>query len=113
MKLNGHNAIDAAKGGYSNATELADYLVSKGIPFREAHSIVGRVVLYAISKQKALEDLTVAEYKEFSEVVGDDVYPILQLDSILAKRDIIGGVAPRQSAIEIENLKKVLATREG
>lgn len=113
IKLNEQNAIDAAKGGYSNATELADYLVSKGIPFREAHSIVGRVVLYAISKQKALEDLTVAEYKEFSEVVGDDVYPILQLDSILAKRDIIGGVAPRQSAIEIENLKKVLATREG
>ena len=68
---------------------------------------------FAKIKQKALEDLTVAEYKEFSEVVGDDVYPILQLDSILAKRDIIGGVAPRQSAIEIENLKKVLATREG
>lgn len=111
IKLNEKNALDAAKGGYSNATELADYLVSKGIPFREAHSIVGRVVLYAISKDKALEDLSVAEFKEYSDVVGDDVYPILQLDSILAKRNIKGGVAPAQTAIEIENLEKLLSSR--
>lgn len=113
IKLNEKNAKDAAKGGYSNATELADYLVSKGIPFREAHSIVGRVVLYAISKEKALEDLSVAEFKEYSQVIEDDVYPILQLESILAKRNIKGGVAPAQTAIEIEKLKKILATREG
>ena len=110
---NEKNALDAAKGGYSNATELADYLVSKGIPFREAHSIVGRVVLYAISKEKALEDLSVAEFKEYSPVIEDDVYPILQLESILAKRNIKGGVAPAQTAIEIEKLKQILATREG
>lgn len=113
IKLNEKNSKDAAKGGYSNATELADYLVSKGIPFREAHSIVGRVVLYAISKEKALEDLSVAEFKEYSQVIEDDVYPILQLESILAKRNIKGGVAPAQTAIEIEKLKQILATREG
>ena len=113
IKLNEKNAKDAAKGGYSDATELADYLVSKGIPFREAHSIVGRVVLYAISKEKALEDLSVAEFKEYSQVIEDDVYPILQLESILAKRNIKGGVAPAQTAIEIEKLKQILATREG
>lgn len=113
IKLNEKNAKDAAKGGYSNATELADYLVSKGIPFREAHSIVGRVVLYAISKEKALEDLSVAEFKEYSQVIEDDVYQILQLESILAKRNIKGGVAPAQTAIEIEKLKQILATREG
>ena len=84
IKLNEQNAIDAAKGGYSNATELADYLVGKGIPFREAHSIVGRIVLYAISKQKALEDMDVSEYKEFSDVISDDVYPVLQLENIQA-----------------------------
>ena len=105
------HAIDAAKGGYSNATELADYLVGKGIPFREAHSIVGRIVLFAISKQKALEDLSVEEYKEFSDVISDDVYPSLQLENILNKRNIIGGVAPAQTKIEIENLKKLLAER--
>ena len=113
IKLNEKNAKDAAKGGYSNATELADYLVSKGIPFREAHSIVGRVVLYAISKEKALEDLSVAEFKEYSQVIEDDVYPILRLESLLAKRNIKGGVAPAQTAIEIEKLKQILATREG
>ncbi|SKA57290.1 argininosuccinate lyase / amino-acid N-acetyltransferase [Succinivibrio dextrinosolvens DSM 3072] len=111
IKLNKQNAIDAAKGGYSNATELADYLVSKNVPFREAHSIVGRIVLYAISKDKALEDLSVAEFKEYSEVISDDVYPCLQLENILAKRDIIGGVAPAQSAQEIKRMKEYLENR--
>ncbi|MGN0903220.1 MAG: argininosuccinate lyase [Succinivibrio sp.] len=112
IKLNAENAEAAAKGGYSNATELADYLVSKGIPFREAHSIVGRVVLYAISKQKALEDLSVQEFKEYSDVIGDDVYSVLQLDSILAKRNIKGGVAPAQTVKEIEYLENLLKDRE-
>jgi argininosuccinate lyase len=111
IKLNKQNAIDAAKGGYSNATELADYLVSKNVPFREAHSIVGRIVLYAISKEKALEDLSVAEFKEYSDVISDDVYPCLQLENILAKRDIIGGVAPSQSAVEIKRMKEYLENR--
>ena len=111
IKLNKQNAIDAAKGGYSNATELADYLVSKNVPFREAHSIVGRIVLYAISKDKALEDLSVAEFKEYSEVISDDVYPCLQLENILAKRDIIGGVAPAQSALEIKRMKEYFENR--
>lgn len=111
IKLNEQNAIDAAKGGYSNATELADYLVGKGIPFREAHSIVGRIVLYAISKQKALEDMDVSEYKEFSDVISDDVYPVLQLENILAKRNIKGGVAPAQTKIELDILTKQLSER--
>lgn len=111
IKLNKQNAVDAAKGGYSNATELADYLVSKNVPFREAHSIVGRIVLYAISMDKALEDLSVAEFKEYSEVISDDVYPCLQLENILAKRDIIGGVAPSQSALEIKRMKEYLENR--
>ena len=111
IKLNEQNAIDAAKGGYSNATELADYLVGKGIPFREAHSIVGRIVLYAISKQKALEDMDVSEYKEFSDVISDDVYPVLQLENILEKRNIKGGVAPAQTKIELEILTKQLSER--
>ncbi len=111
IKLNKQNAIDAAKGGYSNATELADYLVSKNVPFREAHSIVGRIVLYAISKDKALEDLSVAEFKKYSDVISDDVYPCLQLENILAKRDIIGGVAPAQSALEIKRMKEYLENR--
>lgn len=99
--------VKAAKGGYSNATELADYLVSKGIPFREAHHIVGETVVYAIKESKALEDLSVEEFKKFSSVVDHDVYPILQIDSILSKRCAKGGVSLDQikSAIDFMNLE--------
>ncbi len=108
IKLNLPKIEAAAKGGYSNATELADYLVSKGVPFREAHDIVGQVVLYAIDQNKALEELSVEEFKRFKDVIAEDVYPILSLDSILAKRDVLGGVAVNQTKAEIEALKQQL-----
>ena len=108
IKLNKPKIEAAAKGGYSNATELADYLVSKGVPFREAHDIVGQVVLYAIEQNKALEELSVEEFKRFKDVIADDVYPILSLESILAKRDVLGGVAVNQTKAEIEALKQQL-----
>lgn len=109
IKLNKEKITAAAKGGYSNATELADYLVSKGVPFREAHSVVGQVVLYAIEQKKPLEELSVAEFQRFNAVIGDDVYPILSLESILAKRNVLGGVAVEQTKAEIEALKQHLA----
>ena len=109
IKLNKDRILAAARGGYSNATELADYLVSKGVPFREAHDIVGQVVLYAIDQGKALEELDIAQYQKFSSAIGDDVYPVLQFDSILAKRNVLGGVALEQTRAEIEALKKQLA----
>ncbi|MDT3662734.1 MAG: argininosuccinate lyase [Anaerobiospirillum sp.] len=108
IKLNKAKIEAAAKGGYSNATELADYLVSKGVPFREAHDIVGQVVLYAIAQNKALEELSVEEFKRFKDVIAEDVYPILSLESILAKRDVLGGVAVNQTKAEIEALKQQL-----
>lgn len=103
--------LAAAKGGYSNATELADYLVSKGIPFREAHHIVGETVVYAISVGKPLEDLSVAEFNKFSDKVSDDVYPILQIESILAKRCAKGGVSLTQIKSAIAFMQQRLATR--
>ena len=111
LKLNKSNAIKAAKGGYSNATELADYLVSKGVPFREAHSIVGRTVLYAIEKGKALEDLSVDEFEQFAKVIGGDVYEALELSNIIKKRDVIGGVAFNQTTAEIEALTAKVKAR--
>lgn len=108
IRLNKAKIEAAAKGGYSNATELADYLVSKGVPFREAHDIVGQVVLYAIAQNKALEELSVEEFKRFKDVIAEDVYPILSLESILAKRDVLGGVAVNQTKAEIEALKQQL-----
>ena len=77
---------EAAQQGYANATELADYLVAKGVPFREAHHIVGEAVVEAIRQGKPLEDLPLDELQKFSPVIDEDVYPILSLQSCLDKR---------------------------
>lgn len=111
LKLRDTNVVKAAKGGYSNATELADYLVGKGIPFRQAHEIVGQAVLYAIAHNRALEELSVDEMEQFSPVIGGDVYECLRLENIINKRNIKGGTAPAQSRLEIEALEKLLAAR--
>ncbi len=96
MQVHEETTIEAAKGGYSNATELADYLVAKGIPFREAHHIVGIAVVKAIEKGVPLEELSLAEFKELAPEIEDDVYPNLSLESTLAKRQALGGVSPEQ-----------------
>ncbi|MBI6547977.1 argininosuccinate lyase [Xenorhabdus lircayensis] len=87
---------EAAKQGYANATELADYLVVKGVPFREAHHIVGEAVVAAIAKGKALEALSLLELQKFSGVISVDVYDTLTLQSCLDKRLAKGGVAQKQ-----------------
>lgn len=99
---------EAAEQGYANATELADYLVAKGIPFREAHHIVGAAVLGAIEKGKALEALSLAELKQFSNVIEDDVYSMLSLESCLVKRCAKGGVAPQQVKLALSEAKERL-----
>lgn len=99
---------EAAEQGYANSTELADYLVAKGVPFREAHHIVGEVVVAAIGQGVALEALSLAQLQQFSAVIGEDVYPILALQSCLDKRNAQGGVSPQQVAFAIEQAKKRL-----
>ncbi|MFW5386316.1 MULTISPECIES: argininosuccinate lyase [unclassified Yersinia (in: enterobacteria)] len=99
---------EAAEQGYANATELADYLVAKGVPFREAHHIVGEAVVEAIRQGKALEALSLADLQKFSAVIGDDVYPILALQSCLDKRVAKGGVSPQQVASAIAEAKERL-----
>ncbi|MEB7540521.1 argininosuccinate lyase [Pantoea anthophila] len=100
---------EAAEQGYANSTELADYLVAKGVPFREAHHIVGEVVVAAIGQGVALEALSLAQLQQFSAVIGDDVYPILALQSCLDKRNAQGGVSPQQVARAISDAKQRLA----
>ncbi|MEL0629102.1 argininosuccinate lyase [Psychromonas aquatilis] len=112
LKVNEERTKEAAQGGYSNATELADYLVAKGIPFREAHHIVGVAVVAAIEKGVPLEDLTVAEFKVFSEVIEDDVYPILTLEATLAARKALGGVSPTQIEYALTSAEERLASRD-
>lgn len=96
LKVNRSRTLAAAQQGYSNATELADYLVAKDIPFREAHHIVGEAVLAAIDAGHALEDFTLAELQEFSDKIENDVYQYLSIESCLEKRVAIGGTSKIQ-----------------
>lgn len=100
---------EAAEQGYANSTELADYLVAKGVPFREAHHIVGEAVVEAIKQGVALEALSLAQLKQFSATIEEDVYPILALQSCLDKRNAQGGVSPQQVARAITEAKQRLA----
>ncbi len=99
---------EAAEQGYANSTELADYLVAKGVPFREAHHIVGEVVVEAISQGVALEMLKLPELQKYSAAIGEDVYPVLSLQSCLEKRNAQGGVSPHQVARAIADAQQRL-----
>jgi argininosuccinate lyase/amino-acid N-acetyltransferase len=96
LKVNRSRTLAAAQQGYANATELADYLVSKNIPFREAHHIVGEVVLAAIDKGLPLEDLTLTQLQVYSDKIAQDVYQHLSIESTLDKREALGGTSRGQ-----------------
>ncbi|RKF21442.1 argininosuccinate lyase [Alginatibacterium sediminis] len=112
MQVHEETTREAAQGGYSNATELADYLVAKGIPFREAHHIVGIAVVKAIELELPLEEMSIAQFKEIAPEIEDDVYPHLSLESTLAKRQAKGGVAPEQVEYALNEAEERLASRD-
>ena len=96
LSVNVDRCRKAAELGYSNATDLADYLVSKGIAFRDAHELSGELVLKAAAKQVALEQLSLADMQEVSVLISDDVYPALTIEAGMAKRSALGGTCPVQ-----------------
>lgn len=100
MKVNRDRMLLGAKGGYTNATDVADYLVKKGMPFREAHSVSGKLVFYAISQDKALDELTLDEYRNFSDIIAEDIYDAISMTTCVNGRNIPGG--PSKEAIEAE-----------
>ena len=100
------NMKQATQRGYLLATDLADYLVKKGEPFRSAHNIVGKLVSYAVKKGKALHELSLAEYKQFSPLFGEDVSSITTETSIAA-RDNTGGTAPKQVNKALARARKI------
>ena len=106
LKVNRVRTLAAAQQGYANSTELADYLVSKDIPFREAHHIVGEVVLAAIDQGHALEDFSLAKLQKFSDKIEQDVYQHLSIESCLDKRVALGGTSRTQ-------VQKALADIQG
>lgn len=96
MTIHRERCLAAAKAGYSNATDLADYLVGKGVPFREAHEIAGRAVRLGLERGVALEDLPLAELQRIDPRIQQDVFARLDLHAGLAKRNIEGGTGPQQ-----------------
>jgi len=99
---------EAAQRGYATATDLADYLVKKGIPFRDAHEVVGKSVAYGIAQKKDLSELSLAELQQFSSTIGEDVYQVLSLEGSVNARDHIGGTAPAQVQAAIARARKML-----
>ena len=97
MKFNHEKMAKSARGGFTNATDAADYLVKKNVPFRDAHEIVGRLVLYGIENNKALDDFTLEEFKNISEVFDNDIYDAISLKTCVEKRNTKG--APGLKAI--------------
>jgi argininosuccinate lyase len=98
----------AVKRGFLNATELADYLVGKGMPFRKAHHVTGRAVAHAESSDKGLEDLSLDEFKEFSPLIEADVYEVLDYDACVAGRSARGGTGPDSVTRQVEAVREWL-----
>ena len=108
MKFNNEKMAGSARGGFTNATDAADYLVKKNVAFRDAHEIVGRLVLYGIENKKSLDDFTLEEFKNISEYFEEDIYDAISLKTCVEKRNTKG--APGLNAIneEIKESKKIL-----
>lgn len=103
LSINPDKMMQATKKGLLNATELADYLVLKGLPFREAHAISGKMVHYCLETDQKLEDLSLEQFKKFSPLFCDDVFPILDLEKIVNTRNSRGGT----SSTQVENQYKI------
>lgn len=100
--------VAAARGGHANSTELADYLVKQGVPFRQAHDITGQVVRFALEQGCAIEDLELGQLQRFHSSIQQDVYQCLDLMQLIAVRDQTGGTSPVQVQSQIVRLKAEL-----
>ncbi|NLN72452.1 MAG: argininosuccinate lyase [Thermoplasmatales archaeon] len=112
MKINKKRMKESAKAGFMNATDLADYLVVKGIPFREAHGIVGAAVKYCVKENKDLESLTLDELRGFSASIDDDVFEILPLRKCVERRNSYGGTSSVSTNLQRDHLMNNLTIRE-
>lgn len=98
MKFNKERMYASANGGFTNATDAADYLVNHGVPFRDAHGIIGQLVLYCIDQKKAIDELSLEELKAISPVFEEDIYDAVSMETCVSKRLTIG--APGQEAMK-------------
>ncbi len=105
------NMYNAAKQGFSTATDLADYLVRKGLPFRDAHEVVGKAVAYGVANNKDLSEMDVNELKGFSAMIDEEVFNVLSLEGSVAARNHIGGTAPDQVRNAVAEARQRLKAR--
>ena len=103
MQVRKDKMLQGAKGGFTNATDVADYLVKHGLPFRDAHGVVGRMVAYCIEKDTVIDALTMEEMQNFSPLIEDDIYDAISLTTCVNERRLIGGPA-------VETMQKVIDT---
>ena len=108
MTVNKEKMENGAKGGYTNATDAADYLVKKGMPFREAHKVIGEMVSYAIDNKLSLDEIKIEKLKEFSSIIEADYFEAVSLDTCVNERNTYGGPSPKAVKIAIENAKAFL-----
>lgn len=90
------NMLQSARRGFATATDLADYLVRKGLPFRDAHEVVGKAVRLGVESGRDLAEMTLVELQQFSQLIEDDVFAVLTLEGSVAARDVLGGTAPNR-----------------
>ena len=111
LLVNQDNLKDAAIHGFSTATDLADYLVRKGLPFRDAHEVVGQAVVLGVQTERDLSEMDLAELQAFSDLIHDDVFEVLTVEGAVNARDHIGGTAPNQVREAAARAKARLANR--
>ncbi|HDU1271495.1 TPA: argininosuccinate lyase, partial [Listeria monocytogenes] len=108
MKINTEIMEESTQKDFSNATELADYLAKKGVPFREAHEIVGKLVLECTQNGIYLQDVALSHYQEINPLIDDDIYVVLSSKTAVQKRNSYGGTGFDQIKVALENAKKTL-----
>ena len=109
MRFQKERMAASAMNGFTNATDAADYLVGKGVPFRDAHGIIGRLVLYCIDKKTSIDALTLEELKAISEYFGEDIYDAVSLQTCVEKRLTIGAPGGEAMRRVLEGCKSYLA----
>ncbi|WP_147802190.1 argininosuccinate lyase [Alkalicoccus halolimnae] len=108
MMVKTSNMKQAVSEDFSNATDIADYLVTKGLPFREAHEVIGKIVLYSINNNKYLLDLSMEEYKKFHTLFEEDIYTVLQPVEVVRNRNSYGGTGQEQVASQLKEAESAL-----
>ncbi|CAM2935964.1 argininosuccinate lyase [Paenibacillus sediminis] len=112
MKVNKGRMREAVNKDFSNATDIADFLASKGLPFRQAHEVIGKTVLYCIQNGKYLLDITLDEFKQFSPLFDESIYQVLQPETVVNARGVYGGTATEQVKAAISRAEANLQSTE-